>query len=70
MRATGVGLIAGSSKVGGIIGSILGAWALFTDFSLGPVVAALPLIFASLLLSSAPVSNRRAPMPEDLSPVV
>ncbi|MEP1444513.1 MAG: MFS transporter [Paraglaciecola sp.] len=52
-RGSGTGIIAASSKFGGIIGAILGIFGTFTNMSLGALIIAIPLlIFAFVLLKN------------------
>lgn len=58
LRATGAGLIAASSKAGGIAGAILGVSGLFGDFMLSAIVIALPMAVAGVLLARGGIETR------------
>ncbi|HEX6833559.1 MAG TPA: MFS transporter, partial [Rudaea sp.] len=51
LRGTGSGLIAASSKAGGILGAILGVMGLFGNFMLSAAVIAVPMMIAGFLLA-------------------
>src|SRR5699024_4928005 len=50
LRGTGSGLVAGSSKAGGILGAMMGVAGLFDSFRLAAVLIALPMLAAGWLL--------------------
>jgi putative MFS transporter len=58
LRATGAGLIAASSKLGGILGAGLGVVGLFADLSLSAVAIAVPMLAAALLLARNGIDTR------------
>jgi putative MFS transporter len=58
LRATGAGLIAASSKLGGILGAGLGVVGLFADLSLSAVAIAVPMLAAALLLAKNGIDTR------------
>ena len=57
-RGTGAGLVAASSKFGGILGAICGILGLFSQLALTVVVIALPLLVFALLLAANGVDTR------------
>jgi putative MFS transporter len=58
LRGTGSGLIAASSKAGGILGAILGVFGLFGNFMLSAIVIAVPMAFACLILARGGIETR------------
>ncbi len=58
LRATGSGLIAASSKLGGILGAGLGVVGLFGNVSLSALAIALPMLAAALLLARNGIDTR------------
>jgi putative MFS transporter len=58
LRATGSGVIAASSKLGGILGAGLGVVGLFADLSLSAVVIAVPMLAAAVLLAKNGIDTR------------
>lgn len=58
LRATGAGLIAASSKLGGILGAGLGVFGLFADLSLSALAIALPMLASALLLARSGIDTR------------
>lgn len=58
LRATGSGLIAASSKFGGILGAGLGVVAFFDDFALSALLIALPMALSGVMLWRAGVDTR------------
>lgn len=58
VRATGAGVVAGSSKVGGILGVALGIPAVVSGVASSAIVAALPLMLAAALLGVRAVETR------------
>ena len=58
LRGSGAGLVAASSKFGGIIGAGLGAFGFFENLSLSAALIALPMVVAALLLARSGVETR------------
>lgn len=58
VRATGAGIVAGSSKLGGVIGSAVGAWSLVTGLTAGAILAAIPIAVSALVLWFSAVETR------------
>jgi putative MFS transporter len=58
LRATGSGVIAASSKLGGILGAGLGVVGLFADLSLSAVAIAVPMLAAAVLLAKNGIDTR------------
>ena len=58
LRSTGAGLIAGSSKFGGILGAVLGVLGLFGHFMLSALLIALPMAAAAWMLARGGVETR------------
>jgi putative MFS transporter len=58
LRATGSGVIAASSKLGGILGAGLGVVGLFADLSLSAIAIALPMLAAAVLLAKNGIDTR------------
>lgn len=58
LRATGSGVIAASSKLGGIVGAGLGVAGLFADVSLSALVIAVPMLGAAVLLARKGIDTR------------
>ncbi|HKR77080.1 MAG TPA: MFS transporter, partial [Rhodanobacter sp.] len=58
LRGTGSGLIAASSKAGGILGAGLGVLGLFAHFALSALLIALPMAAAGWLLARHGVETR------------
>jgi putative MFS transporter len=58
MRGTGSGVIAASSKFGGILGAALGVFGFFEHFALSALLIALPLAAAGVLLLASGVETR------------
>jgi len=58
LRGTGSGLIAASSKAGGILGALLGVAGLFGSFMLSAVVIAVPMAIAGLMLARNGIETR------------
>jgi putative MFS transporter len=58
LRATGAGLIAAASKLGGILGAGFGVIGLFGSMPLAAIVIALPMALAALLLARSGVETR------------
>jgi putative MFS transporter len=57
-RAPGTGMVAGASKFGGVIGVLLGASQSASGVGVDAAVAAVPLLFAALLLPRVSVETR------------
>lgn len=58
LRATGSGLIAASSKLGGILGAAFGVAGLFANVPMSALVIAIPMIIAALLLARNGIDTR------------
>jgi len=58
LRGTGAGIIAASSKAGGIIGAALGVAGFFEHFALSALLIALPMLIAAIMLARAGVETR------------
>ncbi|NUR21459.1 MFS transporter [Frateuria sp.] len=58
LRSTGAGLIAGGSKLGGILGALLGVLGLFEHFMLSALLIALPMGLAAWLLARRGIETR------------
>ncbi len=58
LRGTGSGVIAASSKAGGILGAGLGVLGLFGNFTLSAIVIAVPLAIAGFMLMRAGIETR------------
>jgi putative MFS transporter len=58
LRGTGSGLIAASSKAGGILGAVLGVAGLFGNVMLSALLIALPMAAAGVLLARAGIETR------------
>lgn len=58
LRATGSGIIAGSSKFGGILGAIGGVCGLLTDMNISSLVIALPMILSAAMLVKCGIDTR------------
>jgi len=58
LRATGSGVIAASSKFGGILGAIGGVCGLFNDMNLSSLVIALPMAISAALLMKRGIDTR------------
>ena len=58
LRATGAGLIAASSKAGGILGAVLGVAGLFGHFMLAAIAIALPMVVAGFMLARSGIETR------------
>lgn len=57
-RGTGAGVVAASSKFGGILGAICGVMGVFDDMALSAIMIALPLISCALLLLKNGIDTR------------
>ena len=58
LRSSGAGLIAGSSKFGGILGAALGVLGLFDHFMLSALLIALPMAVAGWMLARGGIETR------------
>ncbi|UGB38360.1 MFS transporter [Frateuria soli] len=58
LRSTGSGLIAGGSKLGGILGALLGVLGLFEHFMMSALLIALPMGLAAWLLVRRGIETR------------
>jgi putative MFS transporter len=58
LRSTGAGLIAGGSKLGGILGALLGVLGLFEHFMLSALLIALPMAVAGWMLARSGIETR------------
>ena len=58
LRGTGSGVIAASSKAGGILGAGLGVLGLFEHFMLSAIVIAVPMAISALMLMRAGIETR------------
>jgi putative MFS transporter len=58
LRATGAGMIAASSKLGGILGAGLGVVGLFANVALSALAIAAPMLLAALLLARKGIDTR------------
>lgn len=58
LRGTGAGVIAASSKAGGILGAALGVAGFFEQFALSALLIALPMLVAAVLLLRAGIETR------------
>ena len=58
LRGTGSGVIAASSKAGGILGAGLGVLGLFGNFTLSAIVIAVPMAIAGFMLMRAGIETR------------
>jgi len=57
-RGTGAGIVAASSKFGGILGAACGVFGVFNNLALSALVIALPLMFFALLLLKNGIDTR------------
>jgi len=58
LRGTGSGVIAASSKAGGILGAGLGVLGLFGNFTLSAIVIAVPMAISALMLMRSGIETR------------
>jgi putative MFS transporter len=58
LRSTGSGLIAGGSKLGGILGALLGVLGLFEHFLMSALLIALPMGLAAWMLARRGIETR------------
>lgn len=69
LRGTGAGLVAASSKLGGILGALLGIVGLFNDLSVSAFAICLPLLMSAVLLLRSGMDTRGLRL-EDISAVM
>lgn len=58
LRGTGAGVVAASSKFGGILGAICGVMGAFNDLAVSAILIALPLVIFALLLITYGIDTR------------
>ncbi|MBS0433064.1 MAG: MFS transporter [Proteobacteria bacterium] len=58
LRGTGSGVIAASSKAGGILGAGLGVLGVFDDFTVSAIVIAIPLAISGVMLMRSGIETR------------
>lgn len=58
LRGTGAGIVAASSKLGGIAGTLLGVAGLLDSLALSAIVITVPLIGAAVLLARNGIDTR------------
>ena len=58
LRGTGSGVIAASSKAGGILGAGLGVLGLFGNFTLSAIVIAIPMAISGVMIARAGIETR------------
>lgn len=58
LRGTGAGLVAGSSKFGGILGAACGVLGVFNDLAFSAVLIAIPLVIFGFLLLRSGIDTR------------
>src|SRR5690606_38363190 len=58
VRATGAGLVAGASKLGGILGASLGFFSIVSGFVAFGLVGAIPIAVAAVMLAFTGVETR------------
>lgn len=58
LRGTGAGLVAASSKLGGILGALVGIVGLFNDLTISAVVICIPLVISAVLLLRSGIDTR------------
>lgn len=58
LRGTGSGVIAASSKFGGILGAGLGVLGVFGHFTLSAFLIAIPMVVAALMLLKSGIETR------------
>jgi putative MFS transporter len=58
LRGTGSGIIAASSKFGGILGAVGGVLGLFSDLALSALVIAIPMAISGVMLMKIGVDTR------------
>jgi putative MFS transporter len=64
LRGTGSGVIAASSKLGGILGAGLGVYGFFEHFALSAVLIALPMVASMLMILRHGIETRGARLEE------
>lgn len=67
VRSTGTGLVAGSSKLGGIVGVGVGLAALAPGLSMAAVIVAIPVMLSALVLARRSIETRGRGL-EDIAP--
>lgn len=58
LRGTGAGVVAASSKFGGILGAVCGVMGAFDDLALSAIMIAIPLVLFALLLLKSGIDTR------------
>jgi putative MFS transporter len=58
LRGTGAGIVAASSKFGGILGAACGVLGLFSHFTLSALLIALPMLASGVLLARSGIETR------------
>jgi putative MFS transporter len=58
LRATGAGIVAASSKFGGLLGAVCGVLGVFNDLALSALVIAVPMAVSAILLFRSGVETR------------
>ena len=58
LRGTGSGMIAASSKIGGILGAGLGVLGLFGDFTVSAIVIAIPMAISGVMIARSGIETR------------
>jgi putative MFS transporter len=58
LRATGSGIIAASSKLGGILGAAFGVLGVFGNLSLAALLIAVPMLISAVLLLKSGIDTR------------
>jgi putative MFS transporter len=58
LRGTGAGIVAASSKFGGILGAAFGVLGLFGNFTLSAVLIAIPMALSALMLARSGIETR------------
>ena len=69
LRSTGAGLIAGSSKFGGILGAVLAVLGLFGHFMLSALLIAAPMAIAGWMLARSGIETRNEGL-EDIQDIL
>src|SRR5206468_246336 len=57
-RATGAGIVAASSKFGGILGAVGGVLGIFSDLAISALIVAVPMALSVILLAKSGVETR------------
>ena len=60
LRGTGSGVVAASSKLGGIIGAGLGVYGFFENFAISAVLIAVPMALSMLMILRHGIETRGA----------